>query len=452
MFFFVFLRSRLRIWSRETGSAVPSRVSLLILHTQAESGAYLTGFLPSSAAASIYLFKTAIRHRVSPEFIGSHNYVPMAFTAESPPAQGQKPSPPTSSSSSIDEEQEEDSTLEFPFLGLLVSGGHCQLLLCEGVGLYTVLGGTVDDALGEAYDKAARLLGLKVGGGGGPAVEALASRGNPKAYPLSVPMQARRDCDFSFAGLKNSFRMAVLRAVEDHERQLGLLSGEEGVSSRKGSEGAGVEGTASTPEESRGAALPESTRADLAASFQHTAVRHLEDKVRRAMDVVCQRPKQVRITGSAAPSRVSLLISLLRLNLVLTYGIPPEFMWQHGSDGNSTRLTLPCTFEDGVMHHEHGDVQEGVVPTAGQGNGARALAVVGGVAANQEIRRRLQALCDSRQPAWRMVVPPARLCTDNGVMVAWAGVERLRKGMSNTAEGQDVYARLPLGRAARADS
>ena len=83
-------RSCLRIWSRETGSAVPSRVSLLIsIHTQAKSGAYTYGFLTISAVASICLFKTAIRHRVSPKFIRSRNCVPIAFPAESPPAQGQ---------------------------------------------------------------------------------------------------------------------------------------------------------------------------------------------------------------------------------------------------------------------------------------------------------------------------------------------------------------------------
>ena len=84
------VRSCLRIWSRETGSAVSSHVSLLISILEAESGAYLpTGFLPSCATASIYSFITAIRHRVSLEFIGSRNCVPMAFTAESPPARGQ---------------------------------------------------------------------------------------------------------------------------------------------------------------------------------------------------------------------------------------------------------------------------------------------------------------------------------------------------------------------------
>ena len=83
-------RSRLRIWSRETGSAVTSRVSLLI--SKLRLNLVLTYEIsPDFAAASIYLFliSTAIRHRVSPEFIGSRNCVPMTFTAESPPAQGQ---------------------------------------------------------------------------------------------------------------------------------------------------------------------------------------------------------------------------------------------------------------------------------------------------------------------------------------------------------------------------
>ena len=84
---FPYSRSRLRTWSHVTASAVPSRVSLLI--SILTPNLVLTGFFPSSAAASIYLFKTAIRHQASPEFIGSRNCVPMAFTAESPPSQGQ---------------------------------------------------------------------------------------------------------------------------------------------------------------------------------------------------------------------------------------------------------------------------------------------------------------------------------------------------------------------------
>ena len=81
-------RSRLRIWSRETGSAVPSRVSLLIFILRLNL--VLTYDIPSEFRGGVHLFiQTAIRHRVSPEFIGSLNCVPMAFTAGSPPAQGQ---------------------------------------------------------------------------------------------------------------------------------------------------------------------------------------------------------------------------------------------------------------------------------------------------------------------------------------------------------------------------
>ena len=80
------LRACLRIWSHETGSAVPSRVSLFILHAQAEYGAYLRDPSRVPRRRPFIDIKTAIRHRVSPEFIGSRNCVPMAFTAESPPA------------------------------------------------------------------------------------------------------------------------------------------------------------------------------------------------------------------------------------------------------------------------------------------------------------------------------------------------------------------------------
>ena len=83
-------RSRLKIWSREMGSAVPFRVSLFIIHTQAESGACSrdASRFPRRCPFTVFI-KTAIRHRVSPEFIGSRNFVPMTLTAESPPVQGQ---------------------------------------------------------------------------------------------------------------------------------------------------------------------------------------------------------------------------------------------------------------------------------------------------------------------------------------------------------------------------
>ena len=99
-----------------------------------------------------------------------------------------------------------DATLGYPYLLLLVSGGHCQLLLVRGVGSYQRLATTIDDAAGEAFDKSAKLLGL--GFPGGPAVEAAAKLGNPAAVPLPRPLLGRDEPHFSFAGLKS----AVLRA------------------------------------------------------------------------------------------------------------------------------------------------------------------------------------------------------------------------------------------------
>jgi N6-L-threonylcarbamoyladenine synthase len=97
--------------------------------------------------------------------------------------------------------------VDFPFLLLLVSGGHCQLLACLGVGRYTRLGGTMDDAAGEALDKAAKLIGL--GYPGGPAIERVAADGDPGRFPLPRPLAGRPGCDFSFSGLKTSLRRIV---------------------------------------------------------------------------------------------------------------------------------------------------------------------------------------------------------------------------------------------------
>lgn len=99
--------------------------------------------------------------------------------------------------------------VQFPYLMLLVSGGHCQFLLVEGHDRYTRLGGTIDDAPGEAFDKTARILGLPQPGG--PAVERTAKDGNPKAFALPRPLLDRDDCNMSFSGLKT----AVLRARDD---------------------------------------------------------------------------------------------------------------------------------------------------------------------------------------------------------------------------------------------
>jgi N6-L-threonylcarbamoyladenine synthase len=101
-----------------------------------------------------------------------------------------------------------DRTLQFPYMLLLVSGGHCQILLVRGPGDYARLATTIDDAAGEAFDKTAKLLGL--GYPGGPLVEKAAALGNPKAVPLPRPLVGTAEPHFSFAGLKS----AVMRAVQ----------------------------------------------------------------------------------------------------------------------------------------------------------------------------------------------------------------------------------------------
>jgi N6-L-threonylcarbamoyladenine synthase len=95
----------------------------------------------------------------------------------------------------------------FPFLLLLASGGHCQLLAVEGAGAFRLYGTTIDDAAGEAFDKTAKLLGVPYPGG--PAIEELAKRGDPRSLALPRPMLGRENCDFSFAGLKTAVRHAV---------------------------------------------------------------------------------------------------------------------------------------------------------------------------------------------------------------------------------------------------
>ncbi len=209
--------------------------------------------------------------------------------------------------------------LDFPYLVLLVSGGHTQLLVAEGVGRFRRLGTTIDDAVGEAFDKSAKMMGLDYPGG--PAVERLARDGDGKRFALPRPMKGRPGCDFSFSGLKT----AVRHAVE--------AFGEEGPTDRD--------------------------VADLCASFQLAASEALLDRTRNAIDL----------------------------------------------------------FRDGY----------GKEMTAGS-----ALVVGGGVAANSALRSALEGLC--ADTAMRFVAPPQKLCTDNGAMIAWAGIERLRLGLADTLD------------------
>ncbi|MCG7346767.1 tRNA (adenosine(37)-N6)-threonylcarbamoyltransferase complex transferase subunit TsaD [Sphingomonas sp. ACRSK] len=149
-----------------------------------------------------------------------------------------------------------DPDLQFPYLLLLVSGGHCQLLLVEGVGAYRRLATTIDDAAGEAFDKTAKLLGL--GFPGGPAVERAAADGDPRAVPLPRPLVGSGEPHFSFAGLKS----AVLRARD-----------------------AGIHATA-----------------DIAASFQQAVVDCLVDRTRRALGRIAP-PTALVVAGGVAANR-----------------------------------------------------------------------------------------------------------------------------------------------------
>ncbi|KAF9616428.1 hypothetical protein IFM89_029682 [Coptis chinensis] len=96
--------------------------------------------------------------------------------------------------------------LQFPFLTLLISGGHNLLVLARDLGNYVQLGTTIDDAIGEAYDKTARWLGLDMRKGGGSALEQLAREGNSQSIKFSVPMKQHKDCNFSYAGLRTQAR------------------------------------------------------------------------------------------------------------------------------------------------------------------------------------------------------------------------------------------------------
>jgi len=173
-----------------------------------------------------------------------------------------------------------DPSLEFPYLLLLVSGGHCQLLLVEGVGAYRRLATTIDDAAGEAYDKTAKLLGL--GFPGGPAVENAAKSGDPAAVPLPRPLLGRAEPHFSFAGLKS----AVLRARDSGQYK------------------------------------PE----DIAASFQAATIDCLVDRTRKAIGSVSNINALVVAGGVASNSAIREALRVLAVDEGLAFIAPPPWL------------------------------------------------------------------------------------------------------------------------------
>jgi N6-L-threonylcarbamoyladenine synthase len=165
--------------------------------------------------------------------------------------------------------------VQLPLLVLIVSGGHTELVLMQGVGQYRLLGHTLDDAAGEAFDKVARMLGMAYPGG--PEVERVAADADARAALAGFPLPAIRvdGLDFSFSGIKTAVRYRL-------ERELGLV------------QGAGIDGGAV-------ATLPTTRVRDAAASFQLRVVQHLTEKLEQAVRETT--PAVVAIVGGVAMNR-----------------------------------------------------------------------------------------------------------------------------------------------------
>ncbi|MFM2111577.1 MAG: hypothetical protein RLZZ271_237 [Pseudomonadota bacterium] len=229
---------------------------------------------------------------------------------------------------------------EFPFVALLVSGGHTQLMAVRGVGDYELLGETIDDAAGEAFDKSAKLMGLPYPGG--PVLAKLAANGNPQAFKLPRPLLHSGDLDFSFAGLKTAVLTQVKKLLAAQAQSPALSTAE------------GVE------------AFSPQLLADLAASTQAAIVEVL---MKKSLAAVAQTD----------------------------YGLAQK-----------------------------------------------RLVVAGGVGANAELRKQLNAECAKR--GIRVHYPELNLCTDNGAMIALAAAMRLQSGRAQASQRYafDVRPRWPL--------
>ncbi len=207
-----------------------------------------------------------------------------------------------------------DPALAFPYLLLLVSGGHCQLLLVEGVGTYRRLATTIDDALGEAFDKTAKILGL--GYPGGPAVEALAVTGNARAVALPRPLLGSAEPHFSFAGLKS----AVMRA----KQAMGEGSGCPSTSSGRADLGMAQRKRPAHAEPVEARALTSAyTDADIAAAFQQAAIDCILDRTRRALEQTGPITALVVAGGVAANRAIRAALEGLAAQHGLGFVAPP---------------------------------------------------------------------------------------------------------------------------------
>jgi N6-L-threonylcarbamoyladenine synthase len=207
-----------------------------------------------------------------------------------------------------------DPSLDYPYLLLLVSGGHCQLLVVEGVGRYRRLATTIDDALGEAFDKSAKILGL--GYPGGPALERLAAEGDASAVRLPRPLLGSADPHFSFAGLKS----AVMRAKQG----VGNVSGDLSKSSGRSFDKLRMSGPYFKPAQPELVEGPAPyTDADIAASFQQAAIDCVIDRTSRALAVAGEITALVVAGGVAANQSVRAALEQLAAAHGLPFIAPP---------------------------------------------------------------------------------------------------------------------------------
>ena len=166
--------------------------------------------------------------------------------------------------------EDKNNKVDFPYIALLVSGGHTQLYIVRDYGKYELCGQSVDDAVGEAFDKSAVLLGLPYPGGA--ELEKLARNGNPDKYPLTMPMAHSGDYNFSFSGIKTQVRYLLEKLDVDNTKDAGDTKDAEDHGESKGNENENE-----NENENKGAA--ESIKADVAASFQKTIAHGLLNKV-----------------------------------------------------------------------------------------------------------------------------------------------------------------------------